>query len=397
MQRWLPHTRCLAHTWNAVSFLFPLAVFAVIIGQCGVAYADVVSTQASSRGPLEPVDAAALLYESDFPGVVRSIVGRQSDASATELNNNKPGSGTISPGQTQYWKFPADELHKPISDEEPLLPAFGRQEDDADAPPDYGELKRRDDEPWLHVTLSTCSQPLPASARAGQPPPPLNLLVSWKNPKPGTGPSADTSVVPLNEGYARYDNQMSSDLFIAIQAPSAGGYSGSYTYELAGSIDTPFAEYKDYPFHHAIDTDSGAGLFITSNLTDENDTPKIQEWLKLGPRFSIFVHNANDTQFSGIRRSFCGVKRNALLWGGFDAANSLTNLNVTSGMTTVGGGAAKQQFLAQGLNKTTTYSVILGLETNYSATGAGHPTGGGTLWRSINVTTKAGKSGRRVF
>ena len=345
----------------------------------------------SMGGLLRVTDSVnSLIYEPSFPGLTRTIVGRQDDTPSTDLKNNVPGKRSISPGQTQYWRFPSSELHGPGSDESPLVPSARQTADDDERMRGRSELKRQAQEPWLHVTLSICSQPAPSSAEVKQPPPQPKLLISWKNERPGAGPSADTSVVPMVEGFGRYDNQMSSDLFIAVEALSSTGYSGSYTYELAGSIDTPYADYQDSASLHALDQDSGAGLFVTSNLTDPGDAEANGEWQKIGPRFSIFAHNVNDTQFSGIRRSYCGLRSNAQLGGGLGARNGSQSSSAETGVTTFGGGAAKQLFYVGNMNKTSTYHAILGLHSNYSAPGSGHPGGGGTVWRYINMTTNTG-------
>ena len=71
-------------------------------------------------------------------------------------------------------------------------------------------------------------------------------------------------------------------------------------------------------------------------------------------------------------------------------SKSSRNASIETGITTFGGGAAKQLFYAGGLNGTSTYNVMLALQTNYTLAGSGHPGGGGTVWKSINVTTKTG-------
>ena len=388
--------------WRALLASFVLLAFGLLglcIGHSGNgesvardgSYQQPKANQNSVGGFHQVADAvSSLIYEPSFPGLARTIIGRQDDTTATDLKNNAPGKSSISPGQTQYWRFPSSELHGPGSNESPLVPSARQTFDDKERVQGRSELKRQAREPWLHITLSVCSQPVPSSAEVDQPPPQPKLLISWKNPKPGTGPSADTSVAPVMEGFGRYDNQMSGDLFIAVEALSATGYSGSYTYELAGSIDTPYADYQDATFLHALDSDSGAGLFVTSSLTDPGDAEALGVWEGIGPRFSIFAHNINDTQFSGIRRSYCGLRNNAQIGGGLGALDSSQSSGVETGIETFGGGAAKQLFYVGSMNKSSTYHAILGLESNYSVPGSGHPGGGGTVWRYINMTTKTG-------
>ena len=336
--------------------------------------------------------ARALIYEPDFPGIARTIIGRQNDNTRKELKNNVPGHGDVSLGTTDYWKFPSSELHGSGTNETAIIPPMQKRGSEGIGIGGHPELRRRDTEPWLHITLSVCSQPSPTDTKVNVPPPQLELLISWTNPAPGQGPNAQPSPVPITEGFGRYDNPMSDDLFIAVQAPSSSDYSGSYSYELAGSIDTPYADYQDHTFLHVLDSDAGAGLLITSNLTDSADPDLTEKWKNVGPRFNVFAHSANDTQFAGLRHSYCGLKKNAQIGGLASKPADPDKSSLETGLTTLGGGAAKQQFYVGGLNKSSEYLAILGLDTNYSSAGSGHPGGGGTVWKHINFTTKNGTS-----
>lgn len=61
-------------------------------------------------------------------------------------------------------------------------------------------------------------------------------------------------------------------------------------------------------------------------------------------------------------------------------------------MTLNGGdGHAKQQFYVPGLNKSSSYQAIMALDSYYASSGNGTPTGGGTVWKAIDFTTKSGK------
>ena len=333
--------------------------------------------------------SGASIYQPEFPNLSRTIIGRQSGDS-DEVRNNEPGKKKIQPGEKHYWKFPASELRRARSTEPLEVPLIGKRATDDFSDKGHVELRRQATDPVLHITLSTCSQPLPKGPQVNQPPAQLILLVSWKNPRPGEGSSADTHPVTVTEGYGRYDNPMSDDFYMTVEAPSNPDHEGSYSYEIAGSIDGPYSEYKDSTFLHALDTDSGAGLLITSSLTDQADPSSAQDWMKHGPRFSIFGHIANDTQFAGIRRSYCGLNRTAQIGGGSDVQSNTVNSIMESGITMLGGGTAKQQFYVGGLKKTSKYNFVLGLNTNYSKAGSGHPGGGGTVWKSIDITTKTG-------
>ena len=345
------------------------------------------------RPPLAAIRQAAnaardLIYEPIFPAVARTIIGRQEHSSSKDLRNNAPGEGTVSPGKIDYWRFPSSELHGMLSNEVLLVPPGQDRQGEGARSDRHRELKRQAAEPMLHLTLSVCTQPSPSGPQMNQPPPQLGFLVSWTNQEPGTGPDAHPSPVPVVEGFGRYDNPMSGDVYVAVQAPSATGYSGSYTYEITGSIDTPYSDYLDSTYLHILDSDAGAGLLITGNLTEPDDTEAIQRWIALGPRFSVFTQNTNDTQFAGVRRSYCGLENSAAAKvdvGGLDASSPP---NGQTGLTTFGGGAAKQQFYVGNLNRSSTYYAILGLQTNYSTAGSGHPGGGGTVWRHISITTK---------
>ena len=358
----------------------------------GAGRVDQEGHRPSLSGLNQAVKAArTLVYEAEFPGIARTVLGRQSSASQ-DLKNNAPGTGKILPGSKDYWRFPSSELHGPRTDQKAQVPPG--LDDHPDGPESARmELKRQVADPWLHITLSVCTQPSPSDPQISAPPPQLELLVSWKNPEPGSGDSADTSSIPVVEGYGRYDNPMSNDVFIAVQAPSSTGYDGAYTYEIAGSIDTPYADYKDDVFLHSLDSDAGSALLITSNFTSQNDSSNlIAAWMDLGPRFSVFAHNTNDTQIQGLRRSYCGLKNSAQVKLSGSTPSDSQDSTIETGLTNFGGGAPKQQFYVGGLNRSSTYFAFLGLESNYSGVGSGHPSGGGTVWKYVSMTTKNGRN-----
>lgn len=182
---------------------------------------------------------------------------------------------------------------------------------------------------------------------------------------------------------------------IAVTAPNPSGYDGDYTFELAASIDTFYANHQDTDSLYLLDSDNKAGLFITTNLTANSNSstgPTVQEW-KNTP-FSIFVHNQNDTQIQSLTSSYCGLMKNARVMG--NVGSSSTTPDVEVGLTTLGNStptenfSVKQQFYVPGLNSSSSYYAVLGLPTKYSTPGSG-PTGGGMVWRPINFTTKTGE------
>ena len=336
-----------------------------------------------------------VLYEPEFAGLGRSIIGRADAQVPQTLSNNVPGKLNINPGDVQYWTFPKTSLSAPLSSATPVIPPNHDKRETAPRTgyPENGarnaELKRRQNlDIRVHVTLNTCDQP---SAAPGTTPPQLRFFISQSNHNPGPNAN-DMSVneVPVNGGFSYYTNPTSTDLYLGIAAPpGSSGLTGEYNYEITASIDAPYAFYEGYTNLYLVDSDSKAALFVSNNLTNGSNSSSASytEWMDSPPPFSVFVHNQNDPSILGLEQSYCGLKNKAQIQGG------ITDLaNVEVGMTTIGGGNPKQQFYVQGLNRSSSYHAFMALNTNYTTPGSGNVGGGGTVWNVTNFNTMSGVS-----
>jgi calcium channel MID1 len=339
--------------------------------------------------------SGAVAYEALFSTLGRSLLGPRQDSSDTSelLKNNQRAAVTISPGEIQLFKFPSEEFLKSKWAGEPSLPpsqaAIERDE--------HVELKRRQsDAREIFLSLSVCGQPTPSSEKTQMPPPALELYVS----SPGAcspGPdSKDTAQTKLSvvEGLAKYNEDRSDDLCVAVRAPAASGFTGSYDFEIAASVDTYYSNYYDHQSLYLLDSDAKAGLFVSTNLTNPvtTDQDAIGKWHATDSPFSIFLYSKNDSSISGLTNSFCALNRTAQIKG---IGGSSSDQTVDMSMTTIGdyrkAGTAKQLFYVPDLNASSSYYAIIGLSSNYSRSASNPPTAGGTVWKAIEFDTKSCK------
>ena len=324
-------------------------------------------------------------YEPEFSTIARSIIGRVDDEPNIELKNNIPGRNQLSPGEKDYWVFPLTELYGHCSNDTRIMPRGEGPWPCVDGNANRAELKRRGSDRYLYITLSVCNQPTPSNNNVLEPPPPLKAFISWTQPKPGSAADPNTRDMEITEGFGEFRNPMSNHLFIGVEAVLNSSYSGKYGYELTGSIDALYSYYQDNESLYHVDSDYQSSFFVSSNLTESsnNNDPYMQEYMANVPPFSLFIHNQNDTRIMGMRRSYCALNSST--------TGDSQNHSVTTTMTRIGGGAAKQQFYVSGLNKSSSYYAIMALATNVTDKGDGHPTGGGMVWKSVQFTTTSSK------
>ena len=332
-------------------------------------------------------------YEPAFAALSRSIIGRQGSGSSIQLQNNIPSSAQISPGHISSYVFPSSVLHGPPSSATLVVPPFTKRRVESYVEGNYKELRKRQDDVEFHLTLSVCSQPSPSNATTAMAPPPqLKLFISLTDPQPSNGLDNGAIVPPVEAGFATYSNPTSDSVYIDVQALDAEGYSGSYSYELTGSIDAPYAAVESTPALFLLDSDSNGAMLISTDLTDPdfNNTSKEGSWSNLGPRFTIAVVNQNDTQMAGLMQSYCAFRNNTNIVGDFAQSNSST---VEKGLISTSGEAPpKQQFYVSNLNRSSAYYAVMGIPSNYSTAGSGQPGGGGTIWPAKSFNTQSGES-----
>ena len=323
-------------------------------------------------------------YEPEFSSIPRSIIGR-ADGDNTQLQNNVPGRGAISPGNTDYWIFPHTELQGDCSTETRIMPRGQEPWPCVDESTNHAELRRRASDRLLYVTLSVCAQPTSASGNSSDPPPSLKVFLSWTQPKPGSAADPNTRAIDVFEGFGEWSDSTSDNIYIAVEALSSSGYSGQYRYELTGSIEAPYSNYLDTESLYHVESDYRSGFFVSSNLTSSSNSNHSEQrtYMDNAPPFDVFIYNQNDTRIVGMSRSYCALNGSAIRGSQTQSA--------AAAMTTIGGGAAKQQFYVSGLNKSSSYYAAMALATNVTATGDGHPTGGGTIWKSVQFNTTSSK------
>ena len=327
-------------------------------------------------------------YLPEFPSISRSIIGRADTQSTEDLQNNVPATAnSIQPGGKQTYVFPSSALYGAKSTPTPLIPSFTSQSEDTE----HSELRKRaDGDVIYYFSLSVCSQPI--SNSSSDPPPQPSVVISDSNPNAdGTGNNPHTPLVV--DGYTSFSDKTSGDVFIGIRAPDVSGYTGSYVYELVVSIDEYYTNYVDSPTLYFVDTDNSAAMFVSGNLTQSYkngsvDNSSVQTWHQIGPQFSIYVANEDDTSLNGLGHSYCALKNNTQLG---NATTDQKNLLVETGLTNISGPTLQQQFYVSGLRKGSNYLAAMGLESNYTSSGSGQPGGGGTLYNQIAFTTKIGK------
>ena len=349
-----------------------------------------------------PFDGQDQRYEPDFEGLGKSIVGRQ-EPEVVDLDNNTPGNKSIGLGDQQFWRFPQTALEGPQTFATPKLPPSpGKRSAEEDKEEIRGDVealdlrKRQNTVRTLYLTLNVCDQPSPGDNQLPGPAPQLNVYVSQgsSNQRPGAG-QPDQTPLQMVSGAGNLTISASDDVFIGVHAPMNGGFQGNYNYELTASIDAPYAFFQDLKELYLVDSDSSSAFFVSTNLTAWNSNNNtIQQWLKTPAPFGLFVHPSSDAAFSGISRSYCGLRNHAQIQNNLPGVNSTVDLSKPSVNASISkdiGGLLKQKNYLTGLNSSTNYTAIMAIGSNFTTPGSGPGVnGGGTVWQSISFTTKSG-------
>ena len=350
-----------------------------------------------SYGDITDTEPAVLRYEALFSAFSRSLLGKRQDEGPEALKNNEGlRVENLQPGQTKQYRFSAEELKKSPTSQKLSVPPTAGQSPVPVKFSSHSELRRRQDKAKIFITLSICSQPGSVDAViSADPPPPLELYISSEGQCNPGAQSNDEEQEKRSavEGLAKYSAERTEDVCIAVYAPRNSGYTGSYSFQIAASIDTYYTDFYNWSSLYLLDSDSQGGIFISTNLTDssKSDVDAINTWNTGGSPFSIFVHNTNDSRLLGLTNSYCALNETAQVRGNSGASS---NSAVEVGITTIGIGpnpTAKQQFYVPGLNASSSYFAFLGLSSNYSQSTQETATGGGILWRGFNFTTKTGR------
>ena len=337
--------------------------------------------------------SSATMYEPEFYGVDRGIIGR-APSGMDALGNNAPRNLNIEFGQTQHWLVPKEVVfgpYAPVPVGLPPLTGSGSQDG-----PGRDQGNSSGGTGMVYVTLNVCLQPGTNGSTSGDAPPQLSLYVSVStdNPQPGPGaPDDKQNVVPAVGGYASSKINTTEEVYVGVSAPAAdetSTFTGIYNYEIAISIDAPYHSSDQADSNLVlVDSDSTSALLVTRDLRTTNDpnATVYQEWLNLTPPpFGVFVHPTNDSSVNGIQNSYCGLKKHA------NVSSSLAGGQVDVQMTTRGvGRKPKQQLYVRGLAGGTEYNAMLSMTGNSTSSGVGVVGGGGKVWRATTFNSKTGK------
>lgn len=327
-------------------------------------------------------------YIPDFVGLDRGIIGRADDEVQT-LVNNAPGEMKIGAGEAQFWTFPKSAVNGQKSPAPTGLPSsfknsFGGNKDRRDVA--YG-LHSRQGGQTVFITLNTCDQPVAKDPSRLVAPEQLEFYISTSSDNPKPDAEHNNQTISVDSGWASANITADSDIYISISAPSDDAFSGSYDYEITASIDDAFAKYNDSTVSYFLDSDNHAALIWSYNTTNcSSNSSDIGFWMNQPPRLNLFVFNQEDSSLLGLNKSMCGLKNKAQIQGSSD---------IDMSMTLAGGGCPKQQFYAKGLNGSSAYYAVIGLEGTDGTSGSIGPkkvNGGGTIWHYFNFTTKSSKS-----
>lgn len=334
-------------------------------------------------GTIDPVLIDSTVHNS--PRAVEGVLA---------LSNNAPQNLNIDSGISQFWTFPKDAIDGQPSITGPGLPGSGDIKRNAHLGDRDGELKRRQSNRQVYISLNTCMQP---TANASNPrpddlvPPQLDMYISQSDANQKPGPlvtDTDQRKITVDGGYALATLDSESSVYVGITAPNTTTFTGFWNYEVAASIDAPFhGANTTWPNLFFVDGDNHAALLVTNDTTQANASdPVYQEWVDLKPPYGMFAHPQTSAAILGVRHSYCGLRNNAKLLTNLE---SVGNQDVAI-MTTRGlRGKPKEQFYITALNASSAYYGFLGMQGNSTASGAGVVGGGGYVWTNMSFNTKS--------
>jgi len=340
------------------------------------------------------------IYEAEFVGVDRGIVGRASTV-PTALINNRMDLTNIEQGQLVSYMFSnsslwgakspaasglpsqitlqgrgvvrgADEVHNMDDDEDD-------EYDEYDEGHDLKKLKARQatsvSRRTLYISVTACEQPQRRSNTTTSPPPQLKLYVSQSanNTNPGPNATAGAEIVSLVDGYVLHEVNATGAVYMGVYAENSNStYSGVYSAQIAASIDGPYHYYwnSSDPNLFMIDSDATSALLFTGAfISNSTNTTLLEEWMSTSPPFVVFASDADDTSIIGLQSSYCGLQNKAQIAA---TRPGQTVSNIRTGMTSIGDGTLpKQQFYVDGLSASKSYNVILAMNGNSTSSGDG--------------------------
>lgn len=354
-------------------------------------------------------------YAPDFAYLDRSLIGRQV-AGVSQLTNNVKAGKDIGQNETLYFVLEKSQLRLRRADDFSTEALDARGTDNAsgpvveDANGQAGSLqdtadddmnnkirKRQESTTRVWLTGNTCRQPIPNGTVVPTTHPQLIMYVSnsTDNQKPGPdsteGLVTNATGISFDSGYAEFDFNTTSSLYISIAAPLLdNNWIGSWHFEIAASVEGPYHSYNNTdPFLFMVDTDSDSTLFITSDLGTSDSTEAIEKWSQNNP-FKMYAFEAGDwTLTSGLEHSYCAIVE-------YFSSNATKDFTINSKITTRFGDGhlPRTQFNVQNLDAAKTYNGFVVVEENNLTSvlpGVGIVRGGGKVFQPFRWTTKVGK------
>ncbi|KAE8306635.1 stretch-activated Ca2+-permeable channel component-domain-containing protein [Aspergillus transmontanensis] len=324
--------------------------------------------------PLGSYNGLVIEDDVDNAGDLRGLdIVRRAPTGVSSLGNNQYQTGEVKLGETQWWYFSKNS----VKDKNTNKTSEG---------PTSDKSKRSE---TVFISLTACSKP--SSNRAGSDSardlPHLEVYISTSEllQKPGPGQErSNQTKYTVEEGYMGATAEVEGNVYIGVTAHNSTKHSGSYSYELAASVDAFFHSFAHDPaFLYFVDSDTHSALFTTGNLTEaELGSQGYNNWMGIAPPYTMFANNINDTAISGLHHSSCALDRLAQIGKG--------DSNINASMTSRGpGNKPKEQLFITGLNRSSTYEGILALDGNSTGSRNGVIGGGGKIWKPITFSTKA--------
>lgn len=357
-------------------------------------------------------------YEPVFAGLDRSIVGRQQQVPNVQvigIVGNTPEKQNIQPGSTMWFSFqpsytPAPQARRELLDlvtssrsENTSIRDARRSDHEREGQDNLGKHRQSlaprqfppSNSPSVFASANTCLQPSFLSPQDNAHPPQLTLHAQTADPRYEPNPNLPGSqTVPFVEGFASLSMPISQVIFLGVSAPDVTKQNGSqdWSIDVAASTDAPYHAYiPETNFTlYMIDSDPNAALLVTSGLEAWARQQGMQGDVAAalddsGPPLDIFVNNINYTGMNGLHRSYCAMQKSQVFGNHGDSSVAGFEMGITHNQP---GAFAEEQFYIPGLNKTSTY---LGRPSTINGTqGYGAPIigGGGTLYPTMNFTTK---------
>ncbi|KAJ5608518.1 hypothetical protein N7537_005137 [Penicillium hordei] len=401
------------HQYNALQCYLTAtisAIFLVFVLACdSVAYADALHGPGTEnalnlRGAVMSDGAGLPLALDSFNGLELrdtvdedgesnglDLVRRDSNAPKALANNQFDTRDSFKIGDVHWYYLPKTVVNGKHDTPGPGLPSYinSTEVDDDNS---NNERRKRDMDfskratTTVYLSLTTCQKPYTNKTSARGAFPQLQLYVSNSEKLQEPGPGKDDSLQDMHTavgGYVGITIDTDSDVFIGVAAPNSTDYTGVYKYQIAASIDAFFHNIVDNePNLFFIDADVSAALLVTNNLTQsEKNSSNYKQWMDIVPPYTMFAHNINDTALVGLERSFCALDE-------LSQVGRISN-STEVGMTNRGlGNKPKEQFYITGLNQSSSYSGLLAMVGNSTASGNGIIGGGGQVWQPMNFTTK---------